>query len=159
MIFPFRFIARRKELAKLSGAERGGALPLSAVSSVVVYLDRDMPDWAACERKIRGYFEEKGIEMHSVVLNPFDVDGLGRRLKTPRDPKGLGKEDLLVSLVPQSSFTLSYEVLSSEAKFKIGLVEPKKLKLYDMVVRDSSGEKKTPFEMIDSITAMLELIR
>ena len=154
-----KYFARRKALARFAGREKGGALPLSAVTSVALYLDRNCPDWAACEREVRSYFESRNIEVHTIVLNPFDVDAMGRRQKSPRDPAGLGKEDMLISLVPKCSFTMTYEAMSSEAKCKIGIAEPKKLKVYDLVVRDGSKDGKTPFELFSSITDIFEKIR
>ena len=158
MMPPFRYFARRRLLKKLSRKERHNLVSFSNLGSVVLYLDRNCPDWAACEREALAYFSKFGIKMNTVVLTDFNKDSIGRRVKNPGEPKDLGNEDMLLSLVPHCSFTMSYEALRSNSKFKVGIADPRAQKLYDLVVRAPEYPALTPLEMFGRVTSVLEKI-
>jgi len=133
----FQKIKRRKALEKIRSTVPTGIVPLSCIKTATVYVDKDSADWADASRRTQDFFEMKGIKSHVIAVSKLEIDKLGRRIKAENEPSIIGKEDLLISLVPYVSFAMEYEVLSSQAIFKIGRAQQKNNKIFNLVVSDN----------------------
>lgn len=152
---PVKLIARRKALRECASKVPTGLVPLSGIKTATVYIERNSYDWSATERKVRKFFENKNIQVETVILNSLDVDWLGRSRRSETKKTIEGHEDLLISLLPVNTFALKYCAVSSNAKFKIGREQIRK-NVFDLVVSDrtSDNEDGSQIAVFDYITEL-----
>lgn len=152
---PFKLIARRKTLREVESKVPTGLVPLSEIKTVTVYIERNSYDWSATERKVRRFFENKDIQVETIIMNSLDVDWLGRRRRSLTKKSIEGHEDLLISLLPVNSFALKYCAISSNAKFKIGREQIRK-NVFDLVVSDrtTDSDDGSQIAVFDYITEL-----
>ncbi len=115
---------------------------LADISQVTVLLDADAEDASAAMDKVQGYFARKGIQL---VIFPVRQKKFIRAYRNTQ---------VLLSLVPGSSWHLEYVVKRSRALFKIGRTqlpgEP-----FDLVVSDPAG---TSYPQCEVFARMMELV-
>lgn len=157
---PFKLIARRITLRKCASKVPTGLVPLSEIKTVTVYIERNSLDWSVTECKVHRFFEGKGIQVETVMMNSHDVDWLGRSRRSQSRKSIEGHEDLLISLLPVNSFALKYCAVSSHAKFKIGREQIRK-NVFDLVVSDRTGDddEGSQIAVFDYITELFSKLQ
>lgn len=115
---------------------------LTDISQVTVLLDADAPDATEAMEKVQDYFARKGIQL---VIFPVRQKKLIRAYRNTQ---------VLLSLVPGSSWHLEYVVKRSRALFKIGRTQLPGDPL-DLVVSDPDG---TPYPQTEVFGRMMELV-
>ena len=115
---------------------------LADISQVTVLLDAAAADASGAMDKVQGYFARKGIQL---VIFPVRQKKFIRAYRNTQ---------VLLSLVPGSSWHLEYVVKRSRALFKIGRTqlpgEP-----FDLVVSDPAG---TSYPQCEVFARMMELV-
>ena len=82
--------------------------PFSELSKVSVLIDSDARDAAPAEMEVRKYFSGKNMEV--------EVIGVGNKNKARPDRNA----DMIISLLPEDSFWLEWQLRRSRARFKAG---------------------------------------
>lgn len=119
---------------------------LKDISQVTVLLDAGAEDAAEAEDKVKTWFAKKGIQL--IVVPVFEK----------RCIRAYRKTQVLLSLVPGSSWRLEYAVNRSRACFKIGRTQLPG-DLFDLVVSDPEGTRFPQTEVFARMAELMERIK
>ena len=132
MTSPLKYLLRRFALKKNRSVAEHGIMPLAALHSAVVFIDRTAPEADAAEAAAREFFGGRGIAL--TVL-------------------------LFISLsCRDDDFASEFEARCSPAKFKIGCF-PLEGGIYDMTVTPPDGARLDQLALFGAITEYLLKIK
>ena len=153
-------------------------LPLGKVSSAIAFIDVEDPSFNECKNSLMNFFRENKIKGEIFFFDLRRI-GKGERLITSvtntilkRDLNWYGRPsseklawldsfqevDMLISLLPDSSFLSIFTAGYCKARCKVGRVQLRG-GIFDIVVADPSGRTLSEAESFEAMKTILKKIQ
>lgn len=160
MTNPLKYLVRRLALRKNRSEVPQGIVPLGALNSAAVFIDRQSAGASEAEQAVRKFFGERNIELTLLSPDAAQLNYAGYMRRRFRLPEGRPRaEELFVSLSCRpDDFASEFEARCSPAKFKVGCL-PLRGGVYDLTVSPPEGMQADQPAVFRAITEYLLKIK